>query len=366
MCGEDVVGSAHVLADAEYDARLIEGYDIGAIRDAYESLYDRPSDAALTLERLTLALDGALHPARFEMDMDDVVAHVESTMLATSTEFGLFDSDGASSVVIGLSGGVDSTSLLLGLSAIADQIGGLHIVSATFQDFDTGSPTHSRASQIAASCGVEHHLIAAELAQEVFKLRVPVSDALTMLMKTDSAHQVMYIDHHTTRRSLEVFAASVGASTIALGLHVTDLMAGLLNGMFTGYDVASIPARQIGSVRYVYPLAFLQKRELHLYFRALMGEFATHAHPNQWELHPQDRNFYYYLADVLQEQWPGLEAMLFTAHQWRTRRATAIVEEQCACCGSTLLHQPFTPVRSDLCDVCEIFAKHDLLDGVAL
>jgi tRNA(Ile)-lysidine synthase TilS/MesJ len=362
--GSTVVNQSHPLVEGvRYEARLIEGYDLNAITRMYRDVYDAPSDAALVLERLRFSVDGRLDPDRYELGLDDVVQYVESTVLDTCVEFDFFDGSRSPAILIGLSGGVDSTSLLLALNSLQRELHDLRIVTATFQDYDVGSPTQPRAAALAREVGVEHHLIPAELVQETFHLRVPLARALEALMDTPDSHKVMYVDHHTTRRALEVFGATVDISTIALGLHVTDLVAGLLNGIFTGYDVAPLPVREIGDVRYVYPLAFLHKRVLHLYYRARTGAFATHAHPNPWELFPQDRNFYYYLADVLQDHWPGLELSLFTAHRWRGRRMPSIVEEVCTNCGSTVLHQPFTPVRSDRCDVCETFAKHDLLTG---
>ena len=50
----------------------------------------------------------------------------------------------------------------------------------------------------------------------------------------------MYIDHHTTRRTLETFAEGLSISKIALGLHANDLVAGMLNEWSTGYMAGNI------------------------------------------------------------------------------------------------------------------------------
>ena len=100
-------------------------------------------------------------------------------------------------------------------------------------------------------------------------------------METTDAHQVMYIDHHTTRRTLEVFAESHKSHKIALGLHTTDLLGGLLNAHVTGYQTGSIPSRHLGNVEYIYPLAFISKKELHLYHLFRTGKWALHTPPNQ-------------------------------------------------------------------------------------
>lgn len=172
-------------------------------------------------------------------------------------------------------------------------------------------------------------------------------------METKATHHVMYIDHHTTRRALEVLAGRNGLNVIALGLHTTDLVAGLLNGWLTGYSIAGIPSRKVGDVTYAYPLAFVHKRELHLNHLRAVGKLARHSQPNPWERNPLDRNFYYYLADQLQAHWPGIETLLFTGHAVRLRSGQPTPRyERCRNCGAAVLHQPFTPVNSEDCDVC--------------
>ena len=63
-------------------------------------------------------------------------------------------------------------------------------------------------------------------------------------------------------------------------------------------------------------IEFVPKRELHLYYLDKTGHEAKQTEPNQWEFNPTDRNFYYYLADQLQWQWPGIETWMFTAHRY--------------------------------------------------
>lgn len=346
-----------------YVAQLIEGYDLSGILNTYEDLYGSSVDAPAVLARLRLDVTGQLETSRYELSLDAVVQYVEDTVGDTCAEFDVFSRDAAATpLLLGLSGGVDSTALLLALVANKYRFPGLQLVTATFEDVDTASATHQRAADMARAHSSRHLVVPAELARSTFHLKMPLLEALRYLMNTEDAHKVMYADHHTTRRALELAALEQGISRIALGLHVSDLVAGLLNGMFTGYAVDSIPVRKVGEIEYVYPLAFLHKRLLHLYYRAKTGAFATHAHPNAWELQPTDRNFYYYLADSLLELWPGAELFLYSAHKWRGRRSDAKIEEQCENCGSTLLHQRFTSIDSDWCDVCAMFIKHGLLE----
>jgi tRNA(Ile)-lysidine synthase TilS/MesJ len=257
--------------------------------------------------------------------------------------------------LVALSGGVDSSSLLLALTSAAKRLPEFRLVAVTFEDFDSRtSSTFVHANDLAKRLGVEHHLAPASLAQEVFHLNMPLREVLPLLMKTPAAHHTMYVDHHTTRRVLEVMADRLSLNRIALGLHTTDLVAGLLNGVMSGYNIASLPLRTVGSTTYIYPLAFITKRELHLYHLSKTGKLAQHSHPNPWEMNPSDRNFYYYLADSLQSDWPGLEVLMFTAHQWRLRRQAPLSYVECRNCGAALLEQPFTKLTNGECDVCAI------------
>ena len=351
------VSDSHVLdPGARYEAALIEGYDIGAIRSVFSHLRNdpQPADAAYAMRRLGFSVRGGLETESAGLSVEEMAAFVEEKIVDTCREFELVRE--GDRIVVGLSGGVDSSALLIALDAVRPHLPRFRLIAVTFEDCDREhSKTFDHAVDLAKSLGVEHHILPARMAQEVFRLSAPLQEVLPALMRTASAHQVMYIDHHTTRRVLEVFAEQNSLNRIALGLHTTDLIGGLLNGWMTGYHVGGVPVRPVGEVEYIYPLAFVTKRELHLYHLHQTGELARHSHPNPWELDPKDRNFYYYLADLLQSFWPGLETMLIPAHNWRIRRQGPLRYEQCENCGSTLLHQPFSPISGSECDACVLF-----------
>lgn len=352
----------HVIDETNsYVAMLIEGYDINYIRESLTKLSHPKDKGGIYLKgRLAFSKSGNLNTEARHFSSDEIVEHVEGVILETCNEFGLIEDN--CGVLIGLSGGVDSSSLLIALASIQEFLPSFRLVAVTFEDFDSrSSPTFTHASTLAKRFDVEHYIAPAGLAEEVFHLNRPLRDILPRLMETKSSHQVMYIDHHTTRRVLEVFAAKNGLDRIALGLHTTDLVAGLLNGFLTGYNIADLPHRKLGNTSYIYPLAFIPKRELHLYHHQKTGAFANHSFPNDWEVNPKDRNFYYYMADQLQSEWPGIEVMLFTAHNLKLRRQSALRYESCTNCGASILHQPFTMVNGPECDACIILRQEGYL-----
>jgi tRNA(Ile)-lysidine synthase TilS/MesJ len=339
-----------------YEAQLIEGYDIAGILE--RTRLCPPDGGSYTHRRLRIDATGALRMEQRHLREADIIDVVESTVAQTVDRFKLINP--GERVVLGLSGGVDSSSLLMLLEAAGMRAGGngsFQLVAATFEDFDSRySETFAAAAALASRHGVEHHILDPGMAEKVFHLQRPIAQILMLLMETDDAHQAMYVDHHTTRRVLEVFADSIHSPVIALGLHTTDLLAGLLNAATSGMDMGRIPERTVGPYRYIFPLSFVPKRELHLYYTARTGHLPKQTVPNQWEFNPADRNYYYYLADMLQWHWPGVESWMFSGHN--RRAGSQSLFEICDNCGASTRKQPGVTDSAALCDVCALLDRY--------
>ena len=360
--GIPISENQRIKNDNEYIAVLIEGYNIKAIRDTY-----RESSLSLgtsvkeehvyTKELLEFEADGELNHRSKHFTISDLSDYVKTTVIETCLNFNLIEEN--DKILLGLSGGVDSSSLLLAMAEAKEKLPSFELSAVTFEDFDSQeSPAFQHASNIAQRFNVNHYIAPASLAEKVFNLNCSIKDVLPMLMKTKYAHFTMYIDHHTTRRTLEVFSKENSLNKIALGLHTTDLIGGLLNEFMTGYKSSELPLRKLPNIDYIYPLAFIQKRELHLYHLQKFGELARHTTPNQWERDPKDRNFYYYMADTLQNIWPGLESMLFVAHNNKAKQSDLQFSE-CENCGCAYLPQLKSSQNntSGLCDACWVFSE---------
>ena len=355
---EPIAENAVIDPAAQYDVRLIEGYDIGGILS--DVFPPQPGEAAYVKRRVTFGADGSLIAEHVPMSCAEVASMVEDSMRFTLGNYGLVEKGDV--VLVGLSGGVDSSALLICLNKLSKELG-FHVVAATFEDFDSpSSPAFANAQRLAASLGVRHELIGAGTIEEAFRLNRPLRQILPELMGTKYACFAMYADHHTTRRALELFSERIGANRIALGLHTTDLMAGLLNSYTTGYETADIFKREVGPYTYIYPLMYIPKKELHLYYYQHAHRFAVHTYPNAWELNPRDRNYYYYLADQLQAFFPGMENYLYEAHAWQLRYHRELRFTRCENCGSHILQQDYAPVNSNLCDVCRMLDELHYID----
>lgn len=355
---QPVAENCEIIEGIDYHVKLIEGYDINAITKNYTEEKSQIVEAYYK-KRLVIHSKGNVYVESQQMNLQMLQEYVDRTIFETFQEFKL--ANNGSNVLIGLSGGVDSSSLLFALSEMKKEIG-FNLIAATFEDFDTKkSPTFLNAQRITQQLNVPYYLIPSSEINKIFKTNKPLNEILLELMNTKHAHYVMYIDHHTTRRALEVFAARNNITEIALGLHTTDIVAGLINSHLTGYYISDIPKRKIGNINYIYPLSYITKKELHLYYYAITGKFAEHSSPNQWELNPLDRNFYYYLADQVQTYFPGIELNLFEAHNLKIRKNRFPEFTICENCGSHILQQNFELVNPALCDVCNIFEQYEYL-----
>jgi hypothetical protein len=357
---DGLVADSDPLSRSElYTARLIEGYDLAGIMELFGDDLEASAVSSginpIVKRRLAVAINGKLSMERTALTPSALADNVQRTVFDTIHDHNLLTSE--DSVILGLSGGVDSGSLLMLLSRYRNKYAAnLTIRAVTFQDFDSQySETFDFAARLADQFQVEHALIPAETAVETFHLARPISQILMLLMETEDAHRSMYVDHHATRRLLEVFADTSRTRNVAIGLHATDLLAGLLNSWTSGYDIAPAPERPVGDYRYVLPLAFVTKRDLHVFYSDMLGHLPKQTAPNQWEFNPTDRNFYYYMADQLQWFWPGIQHWLLTA---QSGRAIAPVFRNCENCGGATRQIDAAADWIGLCDVCDLLDRH--------
>lgn len=339
--------------EEEYEIKLIEGYDIGTI---ISSVFSEKSSCSNYLKRRVLFdLDGSLVSENIPLSNEEVVEMVEDNIRFAITNYEMIKEN--ETVLVGLSGGVDSSSLLIALSKLSKELN-FSIIAATFEDFDSlSSPTFTNAKNLADELGVKHTLIPSDTIEKAFHLNKPLRIVLPEMMTTEYSHYAMYADHHTTRRALELHCDKIGADKIVLGLHTTDLVAGLLNSFTTGYQMADMFKRKVGNYTYIYPLLFVPKKELHIYFYYHKERYAVHSYPNAWEINPKDRNYYYFLADSLQTEFPGIENYLYEAHARMLQRQSVLHFTRCNNCGSHILQQDYAPLNSECCDVCRVFRK---------
>ena len=156
------------------------------------------------------------------MSCEEVSNMVEANIRFAIQNYDMIEEN--ETVLVGLSGGVDSSSLLIALSKLSKEMN-FNVVAATFEDFDSlSSPTFTNAKKLAEELGVKHTLIPSDTIEKAFHLIKPLRQILPEMMGTKYNHYAMYADHHTTRRALELHSEIIGAEKIITRNHLTNLI----------------------------------------------------------------------------------------------------------------------------------------------
>jgi tRNA(Ile)-lysidine synthase TilS/MesJ len=365
--GEPVTDAVSLDPGTEYRVRLVEGYDLDSVRDLYDRPDDPSSAAVHTHRHVSFASDGTVGIERTHLTLEELVTHVESVVRETLEEYDLLADD---SVLVGLSGEVDSTALLIALQRIADERSDLTVAAATVDDpwrrDADPSVAVEYATELAAELGVELHTVSGTVAERVYGIDGSFADVFDRLSQTEYDEYAAAIGDHLITRLLEHVATREGFETIALGAHASDLVAGLLKSFASGFDVGAFPTRTFGELTYVYPAALLSKRELALYHYGTRGEFVEHALSAEWTMQSNEQTLYRYLADQLLTYWPGIEYWLLEGNARRTHdEPDGEAFASCANCGKTKQAQSLTstgPPVEGSCRVCEILESLGYLD----
>lgn len=341
-----------------YEALVVEGYDLASIR----SLYRFPGSAGgsiYTRRRLSIDDDGGTKMNYERFGGDGVEEHVERLICETIEQYGLVEA--GDKVVVGLSGGIDSSALLAGLNAVRGDLPPFDLVAVTVENPWPGSTDESvaRAELLAEAAGVEHRVLGRREIRDVFGLTEPITDVIESLYESEYGNHVVAITDQVLTRLLERYAEDNDADRVALGVHGTELVAGILNADIGGYEVGGAPERTFGELSLVYPLCLLSKQELALYYYVKAGTFQTADEPDVWNYHPDDWSLYYFLADIVQWYWPGVQYWLVES---RGRGSDEACESRrCENCGKVQLPETSMSREQGLCAVCSLLARQGYL-----
>lgn len=314
-----------------YRATLLEQYDVDRIRALYASR-ETDDDTPYVNRRITFDADGSIAETRSEMSLDDLQTYVEWRLRDVLDHYDLI-ADG-DDVLVGFSGGIDSSALLLALSAVASSGLDVDVTAITIEDYWSEAGTVLDPESLPEELGVDHHVVTLQDIEAQFGLTGSVTATLDGLRHSEYGDRVVAVANGINRRMFEAYAESNGFDSVAVGDHATDVLAGLLNAQTSGLQsrLDGVPKRQLGDVTYVYPFAFFTKRELALYRYAKTGLEPDNSTFDPWRVNPAEQAFYYYLADALQTYWPGIAYWMIESHD-----ATPVPEAEalvrCTNCG---------------------------------
>lgn len=357
--GGTPVSDFHELTSgADYEAHLLEGYSLRSIREHVTN--DAPGDGWYAKRRLSFGDSGDLRSRIDRLDREGVVEMVEEVVLETIFHYGLV-SEG-DSVLVGLSGNTDSSSLLLALDAVVEEIPDASLGAVTVAEpWSRGDDYLEHARMLCANSGVDHRVVTADGIEELYSLNTSIGTIFDQLIGTEHESAFSRLIDGIHRRVLERSAEENGFDAISIGSHSSELVAGILNWFTTSLDSipGGIPERSFDHYTYVYPLAFLSKKELYLYHLAKTDRRPGFTAPNLWERAPDEQSFHYFLSDLLHSYWPGIQYWIIEAHnQFLTNREGELDAVTCDNCGKIHLRQ-----ETDWCYPCQVFMDNGYVDN---
>ncbi|MDI5962328.1 hypothetical protein POF50_000475 [Streptomyces sp. SL13] len=358
--GKIVPESTVVLGQDEViEVRQVRHYDLEVLRRPKEHTYAAP-DPVYT-KSITFDHGGTLERRTEQLTAETFVEYVEETFVQSIASSGTMRA--GDRIVIGLSGGRDSVAYLKLLERTRGRWPDVDMTCVTI----TGLPdweepaTFQAALDSCAGLGIEHTIVTAEEVAEVFKLRESFVSVMNRVVAGEHRNMNMVIGHQVLRRMLEREAATRGAGVVAFGFNADDLVASMVTWFTTGYRMGGIPVRQLGDLRYVFPLYRITKKELTLYLELVAPELNRQGAPGRFTTGPDERSLAYAMADHLYDLWPGIDYYVFNAFENVQRTLLPSVDDTCRVCGGLYVLQEGVPNPAGRCDVCGFLERQEAL-----
>jgi tRNA(Ile)-lysidine synthase TilS/MesJ len=348
-----------VAADDVIELRQVRHYDLDVVRAPRTQVYGAP-DPVYT-KSILFDQNGTLERRAEQLDATAFASYVEQ-VFAQSVASGKTMRPG-DRIVIGLSGGRDSVAYLKLLERTRWSWPEVEMIAVTI----TGLPdweepaTFDAALRACDLLGIDHVIVTGDDIAQTFHLREPFVDVMNRLVSGEHRHMNMVIGHQVLRRMLEREAQRRGAGVIAFGFNADDLVASLVTWFTTGYRMGGIPVREIGDLRYVFPLYRITKKELTLYLELTAPELNRQGTPGRFTTGTDERSMAYAIADHLIDLWPGIDYYLFDAFATMQRSAMPLVDDTCRVCEGRYLIQEGVPNPAGLCDVCGFLQRQEVV-----
>lgn len=340
------------------EVRQVRHYDLDVTRRPKRQVYGEPDP--IYTKTVLFDENGSLEQRSEQLDADGFVAYVEEAFVQSIIGKQVVRPD--DSVVVGLSGGRDSVAYLTLLERTRDRLPQVRMSAVTITGLpDWEEPATFEAARAAGErLGIEQVIVTAEDVERVFRLRGRFVDAMNEIVAGEGHHLTMVIGHQVLRRMLEVEARSSGANVVAFGFNADDLVASMVTWFTSGFRMGGIPVREIGGMRYIFPLYRVTKKELTLYLELVAPELNRQGTPGRFTTGPDERSMSYAITDHLFDLWPGIDYYLFSSFENMQRYMFPMLESNCRICEGVYLMQEGVSNAPDLCDVCDFFARREL------
>lgn len=257
--------------------------------DATEYLYQRLDNARSTAEVYLKKLS----PAECRTAIANRVAETVRDSLPVGSH-----------LVVGVSGGGDSNSLLYGLSQLKDHDLKIHpVIIKGIPDWDTGVP---RAQELCKSYGLDLRIMDEGDVKGLLGIPRDSTSLIDRYEKEFPGDDFEFLGTLLIRLALAKHARELGTKYICTGLNLEDVLCENMFRLSTGLPPAPVPVREIGDVTLVLPLWLCPKR-------IIDGCFPKYSLANYQARYPcfsLGRNLYYSVVYSMQSQFPGFPEQL--------------------------------------------------------
>lgn len=345
------------------EVKQARNYDLDVTRRPRVQTYGAPEP--VYTKKVLFDLNGDIEHRAEQMDAEAFVHYIEQTFVQ-SVKAGKTMRTG-DKVVIGLSGGRDSASYLKLLERTRGQWPEIEMTAVTVIGLpDWEEPgTFQAALSACEGLGIEHCIVTEDQIAEMFHLNAPFVTVMNKLVAGEHRSMNMVIAHQVMRRMLEAEAEKRGADVVAFGLNADDLVASMVTWFTTGYRMGGIPVREIGGMRYVFPLYRITKKELTMYLELVAPELNQQGTPGRFTTGPEERSMAYAIADHLYDLWPGIDYYLFNAFENVQHSMKPAAEDTCRICKVHYTLPEGVRNPAGLCDVCGFLQRQEMLRGDA-
>ena len=207
-------------------------------------------------------------------------------------------------LVVGVSGGGDSNSLLHGLTQIKDYGLVVHPVIITgIPEWDLGVP---RAKELCDKYSLDLTVVDEQDVKSLLGISNDNVSLMERFLKVFKGDDFEFIGTLLIRLALIRHAKLIGTSYISTGLNLEDVLCENLFRVSSGMKPAACPKRIIGNINLVYPLWLCPKRIIDGCF----PKFSLENYDVRYPCHSLGRNLYYSLIYTIQSQFPGFVEQL--------------------------------------------------------
>ncbi len=351
---EDIVLDEKISVDID----MVRFYDLNKILSVKTMPQQGGKEPVYIKEHISFD-SGNITRKRFPLDKKGVQETIERTFLEFVLENNLI-SEGET-IAVAFSGGKDSLALLLLLERLKDKLPKHNLCAITVAGWeDTASFEY--AQQVCSLLRIHQTIVKPSDIEKVFGLNCSLFETLSKIEASpDESIHTIYCLHQFMRRGVEECAKRLGSTTIALGLNLEDLFSSFLGAFTTGYDILDAPKRKIAGTTFIFPLFPLRKKEVSIYLKTTAEEFTNQGPTTAFDKGPASRGFYYYVSDMLQDIWPGIEQHVLEAFRRRSKENISFAV--CKNCKTTHILQNKNDAN-EFCMVCRVLKRMNLLkDG---